>query len=740
MTGRLAVCLILGVLAVDARWRLPNRCCRLRVVVEAGAMGNVPVTVPVELGQRDPNSIAVMGERGLVASRISESLERGEAGRVWWLVERPGRHEYFIYFNRRGGKPAPLTEAREAIGNGDNFFYNRPGGFDPLGVGMKNDQPIAVDWDGDGRTDLLQRNLYSAAYGEPWWGLYFWRNIGTNREPRFDRSVRLKVDGKVIEDYYASFQLTDWNHDGRLDILCGVGGGRDRNTLKVYFNTGERDALGLPVLKTGPRVEWHGGGDLTYGMRLADPDSSGVPQLFTLRLKVQYFPTQEMDATWYRHVLNGGDFGPPQALELAGKTVYGEWPTDFIDVNGDGRPDLVGATRGLETEPLRSCVVAWENTGTGRTPAFPNPPKCIIDTTPEGFAIPVAADSAAFHGLLVSYMGAWLRYFERGPAGFETRGPLLARGLPCSSGGYSSVEVADWEGDGDLDFIVGNEVGFVQLIENVSRNGKTQFAAARGIPLTNGREMYAARWQFIRDADPERPLGQSKPTYADWDGDGDLDMLVGNNSNRIAYFENVGTRKAPRFAPHRALTHDGGEHFSFRARPAVVDWNGDGLADVVTGWTGVRDRNDNPWITVSLYLRYRAADGTLHLHQPEPLRLEDGEALRTPIPYQHGFEVADWDGDGDFDLLANQDKVLVLYRNMGSNARPRFRRELLRYFGQPIQVGLHETSAKAVDWDHDGKPDLITGGESGWIYYFRRATLESAAPPGFETGVIETRK
>jgi hypothetical protein len=44
-------------------------------------------------------------------------------------------------------------------------------------------------------------------------------------------------------------------------------------------------------------------------------------------------------------------------------------------------------------------------------------------------------------------------------------------------------------------------------------------------------------------------------------------------------------------------------------------------------------------------------------------------------------------------------------------------------------VSHHETSVKAVDWDRDARLDLITGGESGWVYYFNRSVLEAPARP-----------
>lgn len=261
------------------------------------------------------------------------------------------------------------------------------------------------------------------------------------------------------------------------------------------------------------------------------------------------------------------------------------------------------------------------------------------------------------------------------------------------------------------DLIAGNETGFIHWIENISTAARTQFRTARQL-------LYTARWHFIQDSDPERPFGQAKPAVVDWDGDGDLDVLAGNNSNRIAYFERHGAG----FRPMLPLRHDAGERFSFRARPAPVDWNRDGLIDLIAGTSAGQDRNDGPDITVSLYLRYRDADGQLRLRPPVPLLLTDGTPIRTPIPYHHGFSTADWDGDGDIDLFACEKSVVVLYRNFEG----RFRREPMRFENKPLTVSHHETSVSAVDWDRDGRLDLLLGGESGRVYYFHRAALDDA--------------
>jgi len=773
---RLAVCLAPGallLLLLSASLRLvaeepwsypafPHR-VRLQVGTATGFAPNSPVSTSLDLaglidgkGAAVPNAaldIRVVrissGDQQASPVReltVSESLRVTGSGQLSWLARDPKLADYWAYVRVVNASASDVPQ-REPIGIGDAFHYNRPNGFDPLGIGMTNDQPTAVDWDGDGVDDLLQRNIYSHSYGEPYWGLFYWKNIGTNDEPRFDRYVRVRADGEVLQEKYATYQLFDWNADGRLDVVAGTEDAEKRPLLKVYLQVDGRDHAGLPVLAEAPSVPVEGSGRLWYGMRLLDWNLDGIVEFFTLRSTVQYFPTPVVNYTWYRHTNAAGagkapNFGPGVALRFAGSTVHAERPNDFVDWDGDGDLDLLGLTGDLAGSPPQPSIVVWRNTGSKATPEFDEAPSRVRNGYPGTLPLPTVAASARL--LLTPFMGSWLRRYSVETKNTHTMlrddGLLVARGQAISSGGYNSAEVADWDGDGDLDFICGNEKGFLHLIENVSTAERTMFASTRLLRLADGAAMHVARWMFIDDHDPEWNLGQSKPTYVDWDGDGDYDLLVGNNANRVAYFKNVGSRSKPRFEGMRKLTYgSGGEHFSFRKRPAVVDWDGDGLLDLVQADAGVREKIDpKGHDVISLYRRTRSEIGALQLGLPETFHLTDGSSLQLPIPYRHGFEVADWDGDGDFDIFTNERFLLYVYRNVGSNREPTFAaREVLKAYGQPIEIAHHETSIKIIDWDGDGVRDLIAGAESGWVYFFRGQVLDAMVAPEVTVGAVE---
>ena len=93
----------------------------------------------------------------------------------------------------------------------------------------------------------------------------------------------------------------------------------------------------------------------------------------------------------------------------------------------------------------------------------------------------------------------------------------------------------------------------------------------------------------------------------------------------------------------------------------------------------------------------------MKLAAPVPLKIIKGQELPRPSPY-----VVDWDGDGKRDVLLGTDINQVMFlRNIGTNEKPQF--------AAPEKIdlpGLDKCSRcriAVVDWNNDGKLDLVVG-------------------------------
>jgi hypothetical protein len=128
-------------------------------------------------------------------------------------------------------------------------------------------------------------------------------------------------------------------------------------------------------------------------------------------------------------------------------------------------------------------------------------------------------------------------------------------------GGNWTPALGDLDGDGDLDLVVGEASGELNLFMNEGTAGEPRFVLSE------------EGWLGI---DVGR---RSAPTLVDFDGDGDLDLLIGSEDGPLRLWRNVGDATNPRFEEDPSFTI--GLHPM--SVPAFADLNGDGRLDLIAG-------------------------------------------------------------------------------------------------------------------------------------------------------------
>lgn len=606
----------------------------------------------------------------------------------------------------------------------------------------------------------------------------------------------------------------DYDGDGDFDLLVSC---PDKPSQGIYFfeNASQDPQQRLPVFKPGVRL-----GNGYHYMMLSVVNGEPV----VLRPGYKYSRDQESGKfDWSRPQKIPASFDPKRYGQVRSRGNM--WRS--VDYDGDGDQDLVVGSgdwtdlgwdhaydrKGVwKNGPLHGYVYLIDNLGSDEKPVYAKAAQRIRSAGGEidvyGWPSPNFADFDQ-DGDLDLLCGEFLdgfTYFQN--TGSRTK-PVYAAGIKLVAADGDPLKMhlqmitptaIDWDRDGDLDLIVGDEDGRVALVENTGR-------------LRDAVPVFESPRYFQQEADTLKFGALATPFAYDWDQDGDEDILCGNTAGSIGFFENLGvaTNGLPKWSAPKLLnvkSTDGrttpfrvmaGSHGSIQGpceakwgytTLSVADWDADGDGDIIYNSilgrvgllinsggvleerefeTGIRE------LPPSWYWWQRPSNATLTQWRTTPLAVDfDGdEKLDLVMLDQQGFltlrpsgksaqrifvneqglpvrlnsgscgrsgrvklAVVDWDGDQRLDLLVNSENA-TWYRN----CEDRDGKIVLKRIGNLARrnVAGHTSSPAVCDFDRDGKPDLLVGSENGRIYYAAHQDCVEFGPGQLKPKTVATK-
>jgi hypothetical protein len=415
------------------------------------------------------------------------------------------------------------------------------------------------------------------------------------------------------------------DHAPRIEVLAAICLFIASFTFVVAPLTSAQPTLGTGASMFLPPVTYSSGGSQPFSIALADVNGDGKHDIVVANYQ---------SGTVGLLLGNGDGTFRPAVIDAAGTAPSG---VAVADVNGDGRPDIVVAN---------ACQSAGNCT----------------------------------YGAISLLLG-------NGDGTFQP-----ATSYNSGSGQPNQVALADLNGDGKLDVVV-----------SIWDGSEDEFGfSAVGVFLGNADGTFQPIVKYDSGADSD------SITVADVNGDGKLDLLIGDGTTVAVLLGNGDGTFQPRAEyptiPPGTLTVGVGQ-------VVVADINGDDKPDLIASNQGGGSNGDG-----SVAILVGNGDGTF---QP-PVDYDSGAATDFSVA------VADVNGDGKVDVLAGDygnvnGFVGVLLGNGGGTFQP-----VMTY----STGGIFSIALVAADVNGDGRPDVVVANQgSGTVSVLLNNTTFCTAPP-----------
>jgi hypothetical protein len=239
-------------------------------------------------------------------------------------------------------------------------------------------------------------------------------------------------------------------------------------------------------------------------------------------------------------------------------------------------------------------------------------------------------------------------------------------------GGWAAPALIDIDNDGDQDLFIGHNGNFAYTLDQSDRIAYYENVGSSTSPVFQLRDT-----NYLNVG--ARNLQRIRPHFADIDGDDDFDLLLGQANGKIALFRNGGNASNPQLSWETEAWNglDVGESSSI----ATADVNEDGELDLILG-----ERNGN-------FNYYRGLGGERYVLENDTFGnvFVNGMILQTfsdPVTQEfydslvmerEGFSAPVWtdlDGNGKPELITGTSRgYLRLYHDLGTNQSDTFQEQ-----------------------------------------------------------------